>query len=145
MKRITYAGLASLLFLFAAAAPSAAQPSSEESINVWADTLDSTNQVDLAVYTVPPGKQLIIDYLSMRSYVPAGELVVSAGMNLPYVHFLTVNSQGATENRSYFASAQKTRIVVEPNQTIAFRVERSNHGTPAYVTVAIAGRLVSKK
>jgi hypothetical protein len=142
MKRIIHIGVASLAILCLSAAGAAAQPSAEEAINVWADTVAQANQVDLVVYTVPPGKQLIIDNVSLRATVPNGERVISANMNLPAVHFFVVTGQGSDGSRNYFTAAQRTSIVVGPNQTIVFRVERNNQGTPANVVVALAGRLI---
>lgn len=142
MKRIVHIAAASLVLLFLSAGHAAAQPSGEEPISVWADTFDTSNQMDFAVYTVPPGKQLIIDNVSLHVHVPAGEPVIGALINLPSPHVFVVASQGTSGNRSYYAAGQSTRIVVDANQTIVFRVIRSDNGTGGYAFVALAGRLV---
>jgi hypothetical protein len=142
MTRIVHVLAASLVLVFLSAGHAAAQPSSEESISVWADVFATGNMMDVAVYTVPAGKQLIIDNVSMHADVPAGELVIGASINLPAPHIFVVTSQGTSDLRSYFAAAQSTRIVVGANETIVFRVRRSNHGTGGYAFVAIAGRLL---
>jgi hypothetical protein len=142
MTRIVHIAAASFVLLLLSTGPAAAQPSAEESINVWADTFDTTNQMDFAVYTVPAGKQLIIDNVSLHADVPAGEQVIGANINLPSPHIFVVSNQGTSGNRTYYAAGQSTRIVFGSNQTIVFRVTRSHNGTGGYAFVALAGRLV---
>ncbi len=145
MRRHIHIGAAVFVFLFCSVAIAAAQPSSEEEVNILAETFDQTNQVDLQVFTVPAGKQLIIEYVSLRARVPAGETVNSALLNLPHVHFFVVAAQGTIGNQSFFTAAQNTRIVIGAGQRVVFRAERSNHGTTALVSATIAGRLVTVK
>ena len=142
MKKFAHLAGVCLVLLFLSAGHAAAQPASEESINVWSDAFSNSRQVDITVYTVPAGKQLIIDNISMRADVPAGEQVTGANINLPAPHIFVVSSQGTSDDRGYYAAGQATRIVVGPNQTIVFRVTRSHYGTGAYVFVSLAGRLV---
>jgi hypothetical protein len=48
-----------------------------EPVNVFLNQHGMSNQMDVAVFTVPAGKRLIIDYLSLSARVPAGERVTA--------------------------------------------------------------------
>jgi hypothetical protein len=143
MRRNMQICAAGLLFLFFSASLAVAQPSPEEAVNVFASVRSSSNQMDVSVFTVPAGKQLIIEYVSLRALVPAGETVNSAFLNTPHVHFFVVANQGRDiSNQDVFTAAQSVRIVVEAGQTIRFRAERNNFGTTGFLTGTVAGTLV---
>jgi hypothetical protein len=145
MQRFVRILSVSLGVLTLAAAGAAAQPVSEEPVNLLATTSSTSNQMNVAVFAVPAGRQLIIDYVSIRAQVPYGETVNSAFMNLPNVHYFVVSGQGTDlGNRSVFAAASSTRIVVGSGKTIVFRVERDGVGTTGFLSAAIAGRLVKE-
>jgi hypothetical protein len=115
-----------------------------EPVNVLASTSSMSNQIDVAVFTVPVGKRLIIEYLSLSAEVPAGQRVTGFLINLPVVHFFVVFPQGRNITGSdVFTAAQALRVVIEPGQTIRVRAERDAFGTNARLAVTLAGTLVN--
>jgi hypothetical protein len=115
-----------------------------EPVNAFVVTVSLANQIDVDVFTVPVGKRLIIDYLSLSAEVPAGQRVTGFLINLPVVHFFVVFPQGRNiSGRDVFTTAQALRVVIEPGKTVRVRAERNASGTNALLWVALAGTLVN--
>ena len=126
----------------------AVSPNVPEPINVFNQVTSQSNQVDNLVFTIPAGKRLVVDYVSARALVPAGESVLSVSLNLPAVHFFVVASTQGTDlfGRSVFTAAQSLRATIGPfpvPRDVVVRMERSTSGTPAILAVTLAGELVN--
>jgi hypothetical protein len=133
---------AGLLLLFFSAVVTAQPPQEQEAVNVFETVTSVGNQIVVPVFTVPAGKQLIIEYVSLRAVVPAGETVNSAFLSTPHVHFFVVANQGSNGSQNIFTAAQSLRIVINAGETIRFRAERDNYGTTAIVAATLAGTIV---
>jgi hypothetical protein len=115
-----------------------------EPVNVFINQNDTSNQMDVEVFTVPVGKRFSIEYLSLSARVPAGQRVTAFFINIPVVHFLVVFPQGRDiSGNDVFTAAQALRVVIEPGKTIRVRAERDAFGTTANLSVTLAGTLVS--
>ena len=117
-----------------------------EPVNAFNQVISQSNQVDNHVFTIPPGKRLVVDYVSARGVVPSGESVSGIFINLPVVHFFMVLAQGADiSGKSVFTAAQDLRIALGPfagRSNVMVRMERTAFGTPANLEVTLAGTLV---
>ena len=99
------------------------------------------------VFTVPDGKQLVIEFVSLSLSVPAGTsglafLSTTVGGTTAR-HFLptsfqTVFNDGAAEIRT---GATPTRIYADPGTNVVFDVHRNNGGN-GEADVSVAGYLV---
>jgi hypothetical protein len=118
-----------------------------EPINASNGLTSQSNQVDNPVFTIPAGKRLVVDYVSARGLVPAGESVSSMFINLPVVHFFVVATQGSDiSGKSVFTAAQSLRVTIGPfpvPRDVVVRMERNAFGTDASLAVTLAGELVN--
>jgi hypothetical protein len=118
----------------------------EEPVNAFMMVTGQSNQVNNPVFTIPAGKRLVVDYMSAKAEVPAGETVSGIHINLPVVHFFLVLAQGADIfGKSVFTAAQDLRIALGPfanPRDVVVRMERNKFGTPAILGVTLAGTLV---
>ena len=125
----------------------AASPNAPEPINVSKAVTSLASQVDNPVFTIPAGKRLVVDYVSARGLVPAGESVWSISINLPVGHFFVVATQGSDLfGKSVFTAAQSLRVTIGPfpvQRDVVVRMERNAFGTEAILTVTLAGKLVT--
>jgi len=125
----------------------AVSPNVPEPINAFNEVTSQGNQVDNRVFTIPAGKRLVVDYVSAKGLVPAGESVSSIFINLPIVHFLVVATQGGDIfGKSVFTAAQSLRVTIGPfavPRDVVVRMERNMSGTDASLAVTLAGELVS--
>ena len=125
----------------------AVSPNEPEPINVFNAVTSQTSQVDNPVFTIPAGKRLVVNYVSAKGVVPAGESVSSILINLPIVHFFVVATQGADQfGRSVFTAAQSLRATIGPfpvQRDVVVRMERNASGTDASLAVTLAGELVN--
>lgn len=117
-----------------------------EPVNAFNSVTSISNQVFNTVYTIPAGKQLIIEYISCKATVPVGETVNSFLINNPVVHFLVATPQATdVSGDSTFAAAQHLRVVIGPfadPRNVVVRMERNNFNTSATFHATLAGRLV---
>jgi hypothetical protein len=125
----------------------AVSPNEPEPINVSNAVTSQTSQVDTQVFTIPAGKRLVVNYVSARGLVPAGESVSSISINLPIVHFFVVATQGSDFfGKSVFTAAQSLRATIGPfpvQRDVVVRMERNASGTDASLAVTLAGELVN--
>src|SRR5262245_46129114 len=125
----------------------AVSPNAPEPINESNPVASTTSQVDNPVFTIPGGKRLVVDYVSARGLVPAGESVSSISINLPVAHFFVVATQGADQfGKSVFTAAQSLRATIGPfpvQRDVAVRMERNAFGTETILAVTLAGQLVT--
>src|SRR5215831_95123 len=125
----------------------AVSPNVPEPINAFNEVTSQGNQVDNRVFTIPAGKRLVVDYVSAKGLVPAGESVSSIFINLPVVHFFVVATQGTDQfGRSVFTAAQSLRATMGPfpvQRHVVVRMERNAFGTEAILAVTLAGELLT--
>jgi hypothetical protein len=125
----------------------AVSPNEPESINVFNAVISQSSQVDAPVFTIPAGKRLVVNYVSAKGLVPAGESVSSISINLPIAHFFVVATQGSDLfGKSVFTAAQSLRATIGPfpvQRDVVVRMERSAAGTDASLSVTLAGELVN--
>ncbi|XXF75324.1 hypothetical protein P2318_19880 [Myxococcaceae bacterium GXIMD 01537] len=127
-----------------AAAVTSAQP-----VNVFKQVSSSSNQTDNTVFTIPAGKRLVIDYLSAKCEVPAGDSVSGIHINNPVVHFFVVTSQGTDiSGKRVFATAQDFQATLGPfpgPTNVVIRMERNlfGSGNEATLAVSLAGTLLN--
>lgn len=143
MRRSNPMMLAAAMYALLWAATAHAQPVTEEPVNVFVSTSTQSNQMDITAFTVPTGKRLIIEYISLRARVPAGQTVTEFFMNRPHVHFFVVSKQGTDiSGRDVFTAAQDARIILKAGDTIVFRAQRNAFGNTAFLDAAFAGKMV---
>ena len=136
-----------LMMVFASPSP-AVTVVPGESINAFKQVPGTSNQVFNRVFTIPAGKRLLIEYVSAKGTVPAGDEVFGIHINNPVVHFFVVSDQGTDLfGKKVFTAAQPLRATigpfVEPTDVVV-RMERKKFGQefPAELAVTIAGQLV---
>jgi hypothetical protein len=121
---------------------------SGEQVNAFHEVSDLSNQVNNPVFTIPTGKRLVIEYLSAKGTVPAGDSVSGIHINNPVVHFFTVTAQGTDgSGKSVFAAAQSFHTTIGPFPVptdVLVRMERNmfGPGTEAVLSVSLAGQLL---
>ena len=126
----------------------AVSPNAPEPINASNTVTSQTSQVDNPVFTIPAGKRLVVDYVSAKGLVPAGESVSSISINLPVAHFFVVATQGTDQfGKSVFTAAQSLRATIGPFPVptdVVVRMERKmfGAGTEAALAVTLAGQLL---
>lgn len=160
-RRLLALGWPILVGLAVISGPTAAQPSqvttssqaasvtSDQPVNVFKQVSSSSNQTDNTVFTIPAGKRLVIDYLSAKGTVPAGDSVSGIHINNPAVHFFVVTSQGPDINgKRVFATAQSIHATLGPFPSptnVVVRMERNlfGSGNEATLAVSLAGTLMN--
>jgi len=117
-------------------------------VNVFNTVSSESNQVDNHVFTIPAGKRLLIEYVSARGAVPAGDSVSGVHINLPVVHVFAVTAQGTNiSGMSVFTAAQSLRTTIGPfpgATDVVVRMDRNKFGpgTGASLLVTLAGQLL---
>jgi len=110
------------------------------------------------LFTVPNGKRLIIETVTVRAAVPAGEepsaseLLTNTTDPNPGIaaapvgtvfHEMLVLRQGLDFNgRGVFAGTHLIRAYSEPNTFVFFQFSRSGNTSTAEITVSLSGTLV---
>jgi hypothetical protein len=104
------------------------------------------------IYTVPSGKQLIIEFASMEAALPVGQTarmgiqILSGGAW--FAHVLTMSAptnDGLFTGGHYTSVAQLVRIYADEGQTVQIWVQRSDGSSgSASATLAITGHLIEK-
>lgn len=119
-----------------------------KSVNAFNQVSDVSNQISNHVFTIPAGTRLLIEYVSAKGTVPAGDSVFAIHINNPVVHFFVVVAQGTDLfGKSVFTAAQPLRATIGafavPTDVIV-RMERKmfGPGTVAELAVTLAGQLV---
>ena len=146
--RAIEAGIASQLMMVFASPSPAVTVVPRESVNAFKQVPGTSNQVFNSVFTIPAGKRLLIEYVSAKGTVPAGDEVFGIHINNPVVHFFVVSDQGTDLfGKKVFTAAQPLRATigpfVEPTDVVV-RMERKKFGQefPAELAVTLAGQLV---
>ncbi|QSQ19788.1 hypothetical protein JY651_31450 [Pyxidicoccus parkwayensis] len=161
MRSLLPVGGALLVVLALISGPAVAQPSQvatpssaaattpAEPVNAFKQISSASNQTDNHVFTIPAGKRLVIDYVSAKGEVPAGDSVSDIHLNNPVVHFFVVSTQGTDINgKSVFSAAQSLHVTLGPfprPTDVVVRMERRTFGpgNEATLAVSLAGSLLT--
>lgn len=124
-----------------AAARGAFQHQVEESMG------DGDDNHRLVLGTVAANERLVIEYLSFRAVLPAGQettllVLTTTGGGEGAVHFLPLVQQPGSSN--VWTSNQLTRIYVDPGTTFTARVRRSSNTGTASLDLTVSGHVVEK-
>jgi hypothetical protein len=99
--------------------------------------------------TVPAGKRLIIDYVSVFGIMPTGEKLVSAEIlliqpdHVSYLQsFFRISAQGADYFGDYFVASDQVRLYADPGTTVRAHVRRDDASGAAQVSFLISGHFV---
>ena len=88
----------------------------------------TNNDAEFFTYTVPLGKRLVIEFVSVNATIGKGEKMHSfiRGGNgfSDAVHPITMNFQVTVANRDIFVGAQQMRMYAEPGTTVEILVSR---------------------
>ena len=116
-----------------------------------ANSTQSGNNVStVTVATVPAGKLLIIEYVSMAAQVPPGqhaeimEITTSAGLGGISFPFVIHAQPAAVIGDSLFRTNQDLRLYAAAGTTVSALFRRSSGAGTATYQVAISGRLVNQ-
>ena len=124
-----------------AAARGAFQHQVEESM------VDGDDNHRLVLGTVQANQRLVIEYISFRALVPAGEemtllVLTTTGGGEGAVHFLPLVQQPGSSN--VWTSNQLTRIYVDPGTTFTARARRSSSAGTVFLDLTVSGHVVEK-
>ena len=97
-------------------------------------------------FTVPGGKRLVIEHVSILSAVPPGQKVLLI-MNTqvegqPADHFLLADFQGSFGGTDRFFVSQPIRVYADPGTSVVIRTERTSTGGNASYAATVSGFLV---
>ncbi len=107
---------------------------------------DTRSEGLATITTVPAGKRLVIEYVSILAQAPTGQklfaqitvFVDSVGQN----HFITLTPQGAFSSTDVFTAAQPTRLYADAGTNVTASLFRNATTGVVGNTVAISGYLV---
>jgi hypothetical protein len=111
-------------------------------------TYDSDETIDvIELFTVPSGKRLVVEHISVNALLGAGDLysadVQSGAPFGPTIHNLVIHAQG-TDNlgRGVFTASQEIRFAMEEGETLAVVVRRDTDGLGGFTEATVSGYLV---
>lgn len=105
------------------------------------------NVAVIDVYTVPDGKRLIAQHVSVTALLGTGSLYsaeVQDGVPFgPHIHDLVVSAQGNdSQGRNIFTSSEEVSFVLEPGSTLGVVVRRDTDGEGGFAQASVTGYLV---
>ena len=124
----------------------AKQPFQAEAMGGFADGASTTG--DIPITTVPAGKRLVIEHVSVFGTMLPGQKMVRAVMHRFSVfgHSLVISAQGsnADGSRDYFVASQLVRLNFSHDDVIVCLAERDSSlvENPGSVTFTVSGYLV---
>lgn len=98
--------------------------------------------------TVPAGKRLVIEYMSMLADIPAGQVAlwqVRTTVGGQHVHFLPQSAPavaGFIGSPGVAAVSQQVRLYADPGSVLILSFTRNGTGTQAHFDATISGYLV---
>ena len=80
------------------------------------------------VFKVPPGKCLVVDYISGEAFMPNGQkalfgIITTAG-GVQVRHYLGTNAAGAFGGQGYFWVSGPAHIYADPGTNVTLRADR---------------------
>jgi hypothetical protein len=106
-----------------------------------------TGDFECDAFSVPSGKELVIENFSAFGWVPAGQqilhfdLITSIG-GIEVQHFFRSDRSGTQLGYEIFVAGQQTRLYSEPGSLVRFCLSRDSGVDEASMTVALSGHLV---
>lgn len=122
----------------------ARQPFQEE----FAITLPDNFGGENATFMVPLGKRLVIEYVSARGFVPAGQTLTfsirTRQGNTPngVVHYLVSTEQGFSGTSTGFVAGQVMRLYADPGTQVLVRAGRNPATGTGNAFIAVSGHFV---
>ena len=123
-----------------------------QSFEASSDVLIQAGQHDgsLSIVTVPAGKTLVVEYISLSTGL-TNQRLVSASIQWRLgeqqgggPHFVTLTDQGADFfGQEVFVASQSTRLYFREGSNVVLRVERNTTAGPASVFMSLSGYLVN--
>jgi hypothetical protein len=100
------------------------------------------------VYTVPDGKRLVAQHVSVHALLGTGNLYsaeLQDGVPFgPHIHDLVVTAQGNDNlGRNVFTASEEVSFVLEPGATLGVVVRRDSEGEGGFIQASVSGYLVS--
>src|SRR5213083_3739953 len=122
----------------------ARQPFEAQGMGGFADGASTTG--DITIATVPAGKRLVIEYVSMVGAMPLGERILLAGtkddgtVDDPVVTVPTESGTNADGTLDYFIASQLVRVYMDPGRINCSAERNSTVGAnPNSVRFTISG------
>jgi hypothetical protein len=120
--------------------------------NTWLEATihsgHSSGNVELALSTVvPAGQQLVVEFVSSRSEMPAGQkpeltIVIVNGIGSAVVqHYLVTHAVNTSSGPDVFVSADPVRMHLTPDLTFRVVLERVESTGSASCFIGISGYL----
>jgi len=110
---------------------------------------DGAQQAGDTITTVPIGKRLVIEYVSVKGAVLTGQKMLAPGITLTtggvvVSHYLTTSAfQGVLTGRDIYVSSQEVRLFADQGtEVFGFAFRDSSTGNGGNVTFTISGYLV---
>lgn len=104
------------------------------------------NAGDSVSFSVPAGKRLVIEYVSLLGVVPAGQKLrvkIDAFAGGPGSHQLTLSNEGSFQaGRDDYKASHLTRIYADPGTDVFLRVARNSTSGVAGINASVSGYLV---
>jgi hypothetical protein len=106
---------------------------------------------DVTITTVPAGKRLIIEHVSVLGQMTTGQKMITAyivprlqGFN-DQKHYLTISGQGTDDINGidYYVASEQVRLYADPGpEVFGFAIRNTNSGISSFVHFVISGYLV---
>ncbi len=98
------------------------------------------------VFKVPPGKCLVIDYVSGEAFMPNGQkalfgIITTAG-GVQVRHYLGTNAAAAFGGQDYFWVSGPVHIYADPGTNVTLRADRDIATGTATFRFSVSGHLV---
>jgi|SRR5262249_54854649 len=102
---------------------------------------------DDAGMMVPAGKRLVIEYVSGRAELPAGQFLNTVALSThvsssQVVHYVQPTLLGANPTDAFFSIGQLVKIYADPGIEVHFILRRSSSTGSASARVSLSGYLV---
>lgn len=96
-----------------------AQPFNYHAVLKWTTGFAFANADGAQNFVVPPGKRLVIEFVSLQASVPSGGNVLFARLDFPATIVLTVTHAGIdAQSNELFTATHRVFAIVEPGTTV---------------------------
>lgn len=110
----------------------------QTSVNFNQAPLSNASLVDVA--TVPAGKRLVIEFVSVNAQIPAGQRMTGISLMAPRQFYLLVNEQPPSAGGdAIFRAVQQLRLYASSGSTVQIGVFRSGNSGTGQFQVALSG------
>jgi len=104
--------------------------------------IDTDRFADTEYFDIPAGKTLVVEFVSAKADLPAGEQPINLAILSPnFVHSLIWNFQGSENEKDIFVGAQQIRLYAVDQ--IGVTVSRNNSEGFASINAHVTGYLVN--